>query len=186
VFFRLGTRNIWRRRSRTLLIVIGLMLGTALISAALNTGDTLSHSIRMSAVRQLGNTDELVGFKGVSADQFGVFTVVDYFDYGTMDEIRAAADASGRVDGVAPAIIETIAVQDTTTRQTESQIGLFATDNYPEIQSLFESRLPCETATFKEYHALLVEHAKATCRPRPRCGACVLRDLCDFGGSRKP
>jgi endonuclease-3 related protein len=77
-------------------------------------------------------------------------------------------------------------VVDAYTVRIGTRIGLFATDNYPEIQSLFESRLPRETATFKEYHALLVEHAKATCRPRPRCGACVLRDLCDFGGSRKP
>ena len=107
VFLRLGVRDIWRRRSRTLLIVIGLMLGTALISAALNTGDTLSHSVRTSAIRSLGNTDELVGLKGVSATQFGVFAVVDYFDQGTLTQVRDAANASGQVDGVAPAIIET-------------------------------------------------------------------------------
>ena len=46
VFLRLGIRNVGRRRSRTLLILIGLMLGTALISAALNTGDTLAHTVR--------------------------------------------------------------------------------------------------------------------------------------------
>ncbi len=128
VFLRLGVRNVWRRRSRTFLIVIGLMLGTALISAALNTGDTLSHSVRTAAIRSLGNTDELVALKGVSGTQFGVFTVVDYFDQGAVSNVRDAADASGLVDGVAPAIIEQIAVQDVTSRQTEAQIGLFATD----------------------------------------------------------
>jgi putative ABC transport system permease protein len=128
VFLRLGVRNVGRRRSRTVLILLGLMLGTALISAALNTGDTLAHSVRTAAIRSLGDTDELVGLKGVSAGQFGVYAVVDYFDQGTLPDVKAAADASGRVDGVAPAVIETIAVQDVTTRQTESQIGLFATD----------------------------------------------------------
>ena len=49
VFFRLGTRNLARRRSRTLLILVGLMLGTALVSAALNTGDTLSNTVRVMA-----------------------------------------------------------------------------------------------------------------------------------------
>ncbi len=128
VFLRLGLRNVGRRRSRTLLILIGLMLGTALISAALNTGDTLSHSVRTAATRSLGNTDELVGLKSVSASQFGVFAVVDYFDEEQFADVQSAAAASGRVDGVAPAIVETVAVQDVTSRQTESQIGLFATD----------------------------------------------------------
>ena len=32
-----------------------------------------------------------------------------------------------------------------------------------------------------EFHALLVAHAKARCRKRPRCSECVLRGTCRFG-----
>ena len=37
IFFKLGVRNIPRRRGRTVLIVAGLMLGTTIIAAALAT-----------------------------------------------------------------------------------------------------------------------------------------------------
>src|SRR5690348_4422370 len=67
VFFRLGVRGLRRRRGRTALIVVGLMLGTTIISAALATGDTMSHTIRSSATTALGATDEVVGAKGIDA-----------------------------------------------------------------------------------------------------------------------
>ena len=54
IFLRLGVRNVTRRRARTALIVLGLMLGTTIISSALVTGDTMSHTIRSSAVEAPG------------------------------------------------------------------------------------------------------------------------------------
>ena len=41
VIFKLGARNIPRRRTQTVLIVAGLMLSTLIIAAALGTGDTV-------------------------------------------------------------------------------------------------------------------------------------------------
>ena len=46
VFFKLGVRPIPRRPAQSILIVLGLMLATLIITAAFITGDTLSHSIR--------------------------------------------------------------------------------------------------------------------------------------------
>ncbi|MDP3766804.1 MAG: hypothetical protein Q8S13_02210, partial [Dehalococcoidia bacterium] len=34
---------------------------------------------------------------------------------------------------------------------------------------------------YRRYHALIVLHGKRTCRPRPRCDACCLLDLCPTG-----
>ena len=65
VFFRLGVRNASRRRGRAALIVVGLMLATAIFTASLATGDTMSQSIRSSAIAALGRTDEVVGAKGL-------------------------------------------------------------------------------------------------------------------------
>jgi MFS family permease len=70
VFLRLGVRNVRRRPGRSALIVVGLMLGTAVIAAALATGDTMTRTVRSSAVSALGQTDELVAAKG--ATQIGL------------------------------------------------------------------------------------------------------------------
>ncbi len=131
VFFRLGVRNLGRRRGRTVLIVTGLMLGTAIISAALATGDTMSHTIRSSATTALGQTDEIVAAKGIEAalaSPEGGSTGWRYFPQRYAGRLARETRASGLVDGVAPVIVESIAVQDATSRQTEPRVTLFATD----------------------------------------------------------
>jgi putative ABC transport system permease protein len=130
VLFRLGVRNFGRRRGRTLLIVTGLMLGTAIISAALATGDTMSHTIRSSAATSLGRTDEVIAPKGIGAalasDNAGTGGL--YFSEGYANLIARDVRGSHLIDGVAPVIVEPIAVQDTTSRQTEPRVTLFASD----------------------------------------------------------
>ena len=54
--------------ARTGLIVLGLMLGTTIIAAALVTGDTMSHTIRTTAIAALGESDEVVSAKGAVDD----------------------------------------------------------------------------------------------------------------------
>src|SRR5215207_6473682 len=68
VFFKLGVRNVRRRGGRTALIVLGLLLGTTIIAAALATGDTMSSTIRGTAVAALGETDELVSVRGADTE----------------------------------------------------------------------------------------------------------------------
>src|SRR5439155_14609625 len=105
VFFRLGVRNVRRRPARSALIVVGLMLGTAIITAALATGDTMSHTIRSEAVSALGQTDEVVAAKGVGASLStgSDSTGARYFPSSYAKRINASG--SGLVDGVAPVII---------------------------------------------------------------------------------
>src|SRR5215207_4237451 len=131
VLVRLGVRNVRRRGARTALIVVGLMLGTAIIAAALTTGDTMSHTIRSEAIGALGNTDELVSAKGAEANvgtQLGAATGVRYVDQRAVARVDAALAGSKLVDGVAPAIIEPVAVQDPVRRRNEPRVTLFATN----------------------------------------------------------
>ncbi len=58
VLFKIGIRNIPRRPSQTILIVLGLMLSTLIISAAFTIGDTLNHSIRVVVLDTIGEIDE--------------------------------------------------------------------------------------------------------------------------------
>lgn len=70
-------------------------------------------------------------------------------------------------------------VIDAYTRRIFSRLGMCKEDNkYEEIQKLFESRLPLDVGLFKEYHALIVEHAKRHCRKKPVCEKCVLKKKC--------
>jgi len=45
ILFMMGLRNIPRRVAQTVLIIIGLMLSTVIITAAFTTGDTVDYSI---------------------------------------------------------------------------------------------------------------------------------------------
>src|ERR671936_1663968 len=112
VFLRLGVRSVGRRRGRSALIVVGLMLGTAIIAAALATGDTMSTTIRSSAVKALGNTDEVVAAKGLEAalTAQSAGTAARYFPQNYAGRISKAVAGAGLVDGVAPTIVEDVAV----------------------------------------------------------------------------
>ena len=130
VLLRLGLRNATRRRGRSALIVVGLMLGTTIITAALVTGDTMSHTIRSMAVDVLGQTDEVVTARGakVDATQPGAPTESAYLDEGVAIAVASALQGSGLVDGITPAIVEPVAVQAPSRGRTEPRLTLFATD----------------------------------------------------------
>ena len=130
IFARLGLRNIPRRRGRSALIVAGLMLGTAIVAAALATGDTMSSTIRSSVVHSLGPTDELVSVKGTEVESIAIAEApqVAYIDESAYERVRETAARSPLVDAVAPAIIETVALQDQTSSQNEPRVTLFASD----------------------------------------------------------
>lgn len=131
VLFKLGVRNVARRRARTALIIVGLMLGTTIIAAALATGDTMSSAIRGDAIRALGQTDERISPRAAETDaraELGAATGTKYFGERTADRIETALRGSGLVDGVTPAIIEPVAVQAPARRSNEPDVTLFAAD----------------------------------------------------------
>jgi len=73
-------------------------------------------------------------------------------------------------------------VVDAYTRRIGQRMGLFTSDNYLEVQTFFQDRLPREPALYNEFHALIVRHAKDICTSRnPRCEACPIRRHCAHG-----
>lgn len=78
-------------------------------------------------------------------------------------------------------------VIDSYTRRIFGRLGLAEGErSYEDLRALFEQALPKDSALYNEYHALIVEHAKTTCRPRPLCPRCVLKDLCQTGSIDAP
>jgi putative ABC transport system permease protein len=115
VSFRMAARNLPRRRTQTILVVLGLMLATMLFSASFTTGDTLTNSLRVEALENLGQVDVQVQAKGSGTSgqqQFGQTTSerAGYFDAKVADEVRDRLSDEDRVAGVAPAAIETVPV----------------------------------------------------------------------------
>jgi putative ABC transport system permease protein len=130
VFFRLGIRNVRRRAGRSALIVVGLMLATTIIAAALGTGDTMGRTVRATVLRTLGNTDEWITVRGAEPalmDSAGG-AAIRQFDERHVADVERSLRGSNLVDGLTPAIIRPVAVQDQTSRQTEPRVTLFAPD----------------------------------------------------------
>ena len=117
VFLKLGLRPIPRRRAQSVLIVLGLMLATLIITAAFITGDTLSHSIRTVAIEGMGEMDELVQVSGGSTDS-------SYFRMARYDSLAAQLDGYPLVDRLLPAINESAPVVNVTRRSSLRSISV--------------------------------------------------------------
>jgi len=73
-------------------------------------------------------------------------------------------------------------VVDAYTRRIFSRLGLVAPEiDYESLRGWFETELGTvdgATRVFNEYHALIVNHGKDVCRPKPRCAECCLKRRC--------
>ena len=123
VVFTMAVRNIPRRRGQTVLIVLGLMLATVLFSASFATGDTLAHSIRVQALRNVGLVDERV--RSEERDTSGRSA---YYDAAYFERIQEAL-ADAPVDGVAPALWEVLPVVAPEANLSEPQVDVVGIDD---------------------------------------------------------
>lgn len=72
-------------------------------------------------------------------------------------------------------------VIDAYTRRIIDRIGIpVAGKDYHNYQQLFMSNMPHDSKIFNEYHALLVQHGKVTCKKIPLCRQCCLFGKCLF------
>ena len=67
-------------------------------------------------------------------------------------------------------------VIDAYTRRVFERLGLAPEPGhrYADFQQQFMDNLPPDVPLYNEYHALIVQLGKGTCRPAPRCGECPL------------
>lgn len=106
VIFKMGMRNIPRRKAQTSLIIIGLMLATLIISAALGTGDTLNHSVRSQAVDTLGPVDEFVVYHdNPDQDASIAMAFIRPIPETSVQTVREMVAGNDDVDGVAGVLL---------------------------------------------------------------------------------
>ncbi len=135
LFFTLGLRNIPRRRAQTVLIIVGLMLSTVIVTSAFSTGDTVSYTIRSATITNLGNIDESVSASGAQLGRLGAgggLVAAIYLPVSVQQRIRAALAGNASVDGVTGVVARNIPLQDLTSGQTKNQNVLAGIpSNYP-------------------------------------------------------
>ena len=118
ILVRMALRNVGRRPARGVLTVIGLMLATAIISAAFTTGDSVTFSIKSVATDSLRSLDELIRVDEDS-DVWEGKALPDEFSESVFHEVAPLLDSDPDVDGVLPALVEDVAVVNFRSQQFE-------------------------------------------------------------------
>ena len=108
VMFKIGVRNIPRRRAQTTLIVLGLMLSTLIISAAFTTGDTVDASITQQVFSRLGSVDEVLrlvtaaGDESIEDENEDEITRDPSFEASQLSGLIATLEKDSGIDSVVP------------------------------------------------------------------------------------
>jgi len=134
LLFKLGARNLPRRRAQTMLIVFGLMLSTLIITSAFGTGDTLSYTIRSAFVNGLGAIDETVSAH-VQSGKTNAFAFAgptnQFMPASVVSQISGGVDPK-TVDGVVGIVQVSAPIVDLTSRESKSTtLATGVPANYP-------------------------------------------------------
>ena len=135
ILVRMAFRNATRRPGQSLLIIMGLMLGTAIIASAFTIGDSVSYSIKSVATESLRYVDELVAVDQESEVWTGQALPKGFTEEsvaGLLSDLQADPD----VGGVLPLLSESVAVTNPDTRQFESRAELAGLD--PQLAPGFD------------------------------------------------
>lgn len=118
IFFKIGARNLPRRRSQMLLIIFALMLSTTLLTSVLATGNVITATIQTVAVTNLGNVDETI--TGGHGD-------IGRFDDWIYYRLLAHTRDNPHIEAIAGAMVETnLLLADETSRQVRSKVTSLA------------------------------------------------------------
>jgi len=127
--FRLGVRNLPRRKGQTALIVGGLALSTLIITSALGVGDTVDYSVKADVYEQLGAIDLRVGVEPVSAPAGFSLGAAAPSQTGPSSEFAAdlVAPAVERgdgelLDGAAPLLVQSLPALNEDSELTEAAV----------------------------------------------------------------
>lgn len=116
VLLKMALRNIPRRKSQTILIIVGLMLSTTIIMSALSIGDSINSAIRIGAFRALGETD--IRLSSPVFSRFGD----DYLDDAVLDRVERELKNDPRVDGILPLLRKKLPILNESNEKTISEV----------------------------------------------------------------
>ncbi len=125
LLMKIGLRNISRRKVNTCIVVLGLMVGTSIISGSMVMGDTLENMYTKQIYDEYHETDEGI-FTFGSGGNLGFFNETEY------DELDSYVEQdpvlSKKVEDVSPEIIYQLSVFDAETLLSEPDVTLIGFD----------------------------------------------------------
>ena len=114
IFFKIGARNIPRRRAQMVLITFALMLSTTLLTSVLATGDVINEAVQSIAVYNLGAVDETIS--GGHGD-------LGFFSDGAYYRLTNVTKGDQDIAAIGAAMVEpNLLVADATSRQVRSKV----------------------------------------------------------------
>lgn len=129
--FRLGVRNLPRRKTQTLLIVVGLALSTLIITSALGIGDTVDYSVKVEVYDDLGAIDQEISPLILEAASGFSFSAAPNTDTDTTEWFAAdrVADVAALVDGetldaAVPVVVQTLPVINSASELSEAAVSV--------------------------------------------------------------
>jgi len=133
--FRLGLRNLPRRKAQTVLVVGGLALSTMIITSALGIGDTIDYSTKVGVYQDLGAVDVQLGTSPETAAGGGFFSsapdrgdgAAGWFDSAVGSDVAALVDGE-TLDGAAAAVIQTLPVASAASNLSEASAQVRGVD----------------------------------------------------------
>jgi putative ABC transport system permease protein len=121
IITRLAVRNVRRRKASTALVVAGLFIGTAMITGAQVTGDTMNSLFTRPAHVSYGAVDEGV----YSLDSQGGYAL---FNDSVYSQVAPRLLGINGVVGVTPMIVSGVSLFDNTSRVGQSGVALIGVD----------------------------------------------------------
>jgi putative ABC transport system permease protein len=120
IIFILGARNIFKRKGYAAIIILGLMVGTGVISSSLVIGDTMSNMIESEVLRGYYTTDEIILGLNPSGKS-------DYFNESVFIDLNKNIDKK-YIDGLTPQISDNVAVLDLATNLSNPSVNFVGVD----------------------------------------------------------
>ncbi|MGQ9582782.1 MAG: ABC transporter permease [Thermoplasmatota archaeon] len=117
VVFKMAARNFARRRAQSAIVVAGLMVGTAIISASLVVGDTMRYIFEVETYRSLGEVDHEIYGTGPTGETL-------FFNESVYETVRERLEDVEGIEAVAPAVLTPVSVLNPRTRLAEPSVSL--------------------------------------------------------------
>ena len=143
ILFKMSLRNVLRRPSTTALVLGGLMVGTAIISASLVVGDTLDNMIVGETTKAYGDIDFAVGGPGEGPENNGYYALSNVsavrqavLDIDHVDGADWVLETSASVMSVGPNLTQTSIGMMGMTAETVSAFGGFTAENGTHVDAL--------------------------------------------------
>ncbi|MCK4614583.1 MAG: FtsX-like permease family protein, partial [Thermoplasmata archaeon] len=125
ILLKMSLRNVSRRKVNTVIITLGLMIGTTIISGSLVVGDTLDNMFTKDIYDSYDETDETI----FTFDEKGGLAFFNYTEYQFLDAfITNNNPISAKIEGLSPEIHYDVSALNLDSKLSEASVRIIGFD----------------------------------------------------------